>query len=108
MAETSGCVRIPMANPATAAWDVPISSTDQSKLLNGFCPQDMDDKWGLRADGPDAQGNFILRIYRSWTGDEHMALGVQQTKISQIQWIQREGYGENDTKYFAKAICRSL
>ncbi|BDD56252.1 hypothetical protein MPDQ_001603 [Monascus purpureus] len=108
MTETSGPDHIPMANPATAAWDVPISSTDHSKLLKGFWPQDMDDKWELRADGPDAQGNYMLRMYRSWTGREQVALTVQQTKISRIQWIQRDEFGENDAKDFAKAICRGL
>ncbi|KAJ5601869.1 hypothetical protein N7510_011403 [Penicillium lagena] len=108
MAETFRRDLTPMANPATAAWDVPISSPDHSKLLKGFSPQDMDARWGLQADAPDAQGNSILRIYRSWTGDEQMALTVQQTKISQIQWIQREDFGENDAKDFVKRMCRSL
>lgn len=108
MAETSGRNHIPMANPATAAWDVPISSADRSKLLKGFSPQDMDDKWELRADGLDAQGNYMLRMYRSWTGHEKVALTVQQTKISRVHWIQREDFGENDVKDFVKAICRGL
>ncbi|CAL5874006.1 uncharacterized protein PFLUO_LOCUS8291 [Penicillium psychrofluorescens] len=49
-----------MANPATAAGDVLISSTDNSKLLKGLWPQDMGDKCELRVGGPDAQGNSVL------------------------------------------------
>jgi hypothetical protein len=102
--------KIPMTNPSTAPWNVPISSTDYSKLLNGFRPQDMDDKWYLHADEPDAQGNFILHIDRSWTGHEQMALIVQPTRISEIQWVLlREAYGdESDVKKFAKSMCRGF
>lgn len=105
---SSGPTRIPMANPVTAAWEVPISSTDHSKLLKGFSPRDMDDRWYLHADAPDAQGNAVLRMCRSWTGHEQIALTVQQTKISQIQWNKQEGVEEKDAKDLAKGLCKGL
>lgn len=105
---SSGPKLFPMANPVTATWEVPISSTDRSKLLEGFSPQDMDDKWYLHADGPDAQGNSVLRMYRSWTGHEQIALTVQQTKISQIQWNKQEDVEEKDAKNLANNLCKIL
>lgn len=100
--------RIPMENPATAAWEVPISEADHSKLLKGFWPRDMDDKWHLHADNPDTEGNSVLRMYRSWTGAEQIALTVQQTKITQIQWNQQGEVGEKEAKDLAKALCQGL
>lgn len=96
----------PMANPGTGTWEVPMSSTDRSKLTKGFSPEDMDDKWVLHAEAPDAEGHFVLRMCRSWTGDEQIALTVQQTKITQIQWEKRDDFGEEDAKDLAKGLCK--
>lgn len=107
-ADSSGPQRIPMADPVSAAWEVPISGADYGRLLGGFSPQDMDDRWCLRADGPDAQGRSVLRMYRSWTGHEQIALTVQETGISQIRWNRQEGVEEKDAKDLAKALCQGL
>ncbi|PSR88543.1 hypothetical protein BD289DRAFT_432031 [Coniella lustricola] len=45
----------PMQYPRTASWNVPISSTDRAKMLHGFWPLDMDDKWVVFAE-VQAQG----------------------------------------------------
>jgi hypothetical protein len=49
-------------------WDHAIPHGELPKLLNGFIPQEMEDKWFVYADGPDAHGNAALHFYRSWTG----------------------------------------
>ncbi|KAF4896566.1 hypothetical protein CGCF415_v005694 [Colletotrichum fructicola] len=36
----------------------------------------MEDRWALRADGPDEKGNIVFHAYRSWTGNEIIRLQV--------------------------------
>lgn len=96
----------PMENPVTTPWEVSISDTTYKKLSKGFLPEDMDDKWALYADAPDAEGNFVLHMCRSWTGDEQVALTVQQSKITQFQWIKKDESEENDAKLLAKNLCK--
>ncbi|KAL2846857.1 hypothetical protein BJY01DRAFT_213091 [Aspergillus pseudoustus] len=58
----------PFVTPVTSPWDLDIPESEIPKLLNGFRPQDMDDKWFVYADGPDAAGDASLHLFRSWTG----------------------------------------
>lgn len=95
-----------MTDPVTTAWDIDISETNHSKLSKGFSPEDMDDKWALYADAPDAEGRFVLHMCRSWTGDEQVALTVTQSKITQIQWIKKDEFTEEDAKLLAKNLCK--
>lgn len=96
----------PMADPVTSPWEINISETDRNKLSKGFLPEDMDDKWVLYADAPDTDGKFVLHMCRSWTGDEQVALTVKQSKITQIQWIKKQGEEEEDAKLLAKNLCK--
>lgn len=103
---TSSFKYTPMENPVTTPWEVAISGTNYEKLSKGFLPEDMDDKWALYADTPDAEGNFMLHMCRSWTGDEQVALKVQRSKVTQIQWIKKDEDGESDAKLLAKNLCK--
>ena len=47
---------VPFNSPKRSAWVVPIPS-DQLKLLNGFRPSAMEDKWFVYANRPDAEGH---------------------------------------------------
>lgn len=38
------------------------------KLLDGFQPRDMDDKWFVYSDGPDEENIVRVNFFRSWTG----------------------------------------
>jgi len=110
----------PLENPATAQWDLPINHTDYTKLLKGFQPQDMDDKWLCLTDEPDAQGNTTVHAYRSWTGQEMISLAVvagkpneieaksnEWGKITTISWRERPGeITEEEAKGWAVGICR--
>ncbi|KAM7194171.1 hypothetical protein V8F20_008091 [Naviculisporaceae sp. PSN 640] len=68
----------PFQKPATAPWDKPIPRgvTMLTKLLHGFCPETMEDRWFVYADydetDADENANDALlvriHIYRSWTG----------------------------------------
>jgi hypothetical protein len=59
---------LPFQKPVTSIWDQVIPRNDLPKLLNGFVPTAMEDKWFVYAEGPDAQGNALLHMHRSWTG----------------------------------------
>ena len=66
----------PLQDPATAPWDVPLGRADLEKLIIGFCPQEMEHKWLCCSDDPDGQGNIVVHMYRSWTGQEQFTLQV--------------------------------
>lgn len=115
-----------MKNPATAIWNLGISSSEAAKLLQGFQPAAMEDRWMCRADGPDVHGNIVVHIYRSWTGQEHFRIkatapvsdgtitedrGGHGAKITEITWEQGDGpiqATEEDAKNLAIAVCRGV
>jgi hypothetical protein len=59
------------------AWSVPIAADKLVRLLNGFYPNAMEDKWFIYADGPDVDGDIALHMHRSWTGDEKIKLDIR-------------------------------
>ncbi|KAL0769247.1 hypothetical protein CaCOL14_008555 [Colletotrichum acutatum] len=72
----------PIGNPATATWHLCISGTDAAKLLLGYQPTSMDDRWMSRSDGPDAQGTMVVHVYRSWTGHEQFQIRASTRAVS--------------------------
>lgn len=50
----------PFSKPIVSPWEATISQNDIPKLLNGFKPADMDDKWIVYADGPDEKGDAVV------------------------------------------------
>jgi hypothetical protein len=75
----------PIQVPATAEWGLAINRSDYEKLLEGFRPRDMDDKWLCITDKPDAQGNATVHWYRSWTDTEHFAINVESCNSSEAE-----------------------
>ncbi|KAJ4296177.1 hypothetical protein N0V90_006221 [Kalmusia sp. IMI 367209] len=66
----------PIAHLASASWAFSITHADYKKLLKGFHPRDMDDKWLCLTDKPDALGNTVVHAYRSWTAHEQVSLTI--------------------------------
>ncbi|RGP80050.1 ATP-dependent dna helicase [Fusarium longipes] len=64
----------PIQVPLSAKWDIRVPGPEMIKLIYGFCPRDMDDRWVCYTDGPDKEGNIRVRICRSWTRMERVAL----------------------------------
>ncbi|KAF9697063.1 hypothetical protein EKO04_004552 [Ascochyta lentis] len=89
-------------------------------MLKGFTPLDMDDKLMILPDTPDAQGNTVVHIYRSWGCQEYISLGIKagnpkETKtkdwatIVRISWNDHFGgmeSGEEEVKEFVFPLCR--
>jgi hypothetical protein len=118
-----------MKNPTTAAWNIPISRNDIEKLLRGFKPAAMEDRWMCHADVPDVHGNFVVHIYRSWTGDEVLRMNIVsavqpdrdqvsedtkacQATITDVTWDRGEEGSflatESGAKDLATGICQGV
>lgn len=108
----------PLKNPATAQWGRTLTHSDYNKMLKGFMPQDMDDKWMVITDTPDAQGNTVVHICRSWTSQEHFSLTVAAgnsnetgakdwATIVKISWNEQSG-GVQITEEEAKESAVNL
>lgn len=111
-----------MKNPESLPCDLKASGSNFTKLLRGFQPSDMDDRWMCRSDGPDAHGNVVVHFYRSWTGRESFQLKAtvaapddgsaqdQVARITELVWDKEStaaGSAE-EAKVQAFAVCRAV
>ncbi|RYO88117.1 hypothetical protein DL764_008768 [Monosporascus ibericus] len=115
-----------MRNPVTALWNLGVSRNDFDKLLQGFQPAVMEDRWMCRADAPDARGDIVVHVHRSWTGDEQLRIKVtapapggaasahpngRPATITDITWDKGNGSflaTEEEAKDLATAVCRGV
>jgi hypothetical protein len=107
--------------PITAQWEVSVPRSELTKLLNGFQPREMEDKWFVYADGPDAEGTVVVHMHRSWTGYENFRLLLhvpldaegnleeEDSNILELTWETDEtryrGGGEAEAKEIAEGVC---
>ncbi|KAF2639442.1 hypothetical protein P280DRAFT_470117 [Massarina eburnea CBS 473.64] len=113
---------LPLENPVTAEWGRTITHNDYNKMLKGFMPQDMDEKWMIATDTPGAQGNTVVHICRSWTSKEQYALTISAGnpndtdakdwgKIVKISWNDKfmgMFISEEEAKKEAVGFCKWL
>jgi hypothetical protein len=116
----------PLENSATAPWGRKITHSDYTKMLGGFMPEMMEQRWMAEADTPDAQGNTIVQFLRSWTsrqmclltieaGDSNKTEDKNWATIVDISW-DKSGWGrcwgpdttEEEAKRSALLFCRQL
>jgi hypothetical protein len=69
-----------LKDPATAPWGLTFTFDAYNKMLRGFVPTSMDIKWEIVTDTPDAHGNTVVHLYRSWTRRERPRTGVQSPR----------------------------
>lgn len=108
----------PIKDPQSAPWSLDISSSDVSKLLRGFQPEEMEQRWTCETDGPDSQGEIVVHFCRSWTGDEQYRIkaksetgGDKGAKVVEITWNKGNEYTGEDENQAKKAVvnlCRGL
>ncbi|KAI9866166.1 MAG: hypothetical protein M1813_001727 [Trichoglossum hirsutum] len=107
--------------PMHSVWHLPVPPFQLGKLLNGFYPLEMEDKWYIYADGPDSSGRAMLHMHRSWTGQKNIELEIQTTgdeeeeaeawsaKIVAVSWETDEELvkcpSEEMAKYEALEAC---
>lgn len=110
--------------PVTAQWDRKITYDDYTKMLQGFQPQSMDDKWLIFTDTPeDADGNIVVHAYWGRYNKEEYAITVvagdfgktdvkDWATIVKIAWKVEQWDGtlrsEDDAKESAVSFCRVL
>lgn len=63
--------------PKSMPWQARLSGPDLTKLLKGFQPSDMDQKWIIASSGPDNKGMIDVHLCRSWTGIEIYTVRVR-------------------------------
>lgn len=116
-------LKTPIQKPRSTTWGASISPTDIPVVLNGFRPEEMEDKWFIYADGPDSQGKAVVHMHRSWTGYEvvelklALALGEdggfkeEDARVTDITWETEESIyagptdKEEEMKGIAAEIC---
>jgi hypothetical protein len=113
---------VPIAQRATAPWDVPLDYTDYNKLMKGFRPESMDDKWVCYTDKPNTERNAVIHMCRSWTGQEQVSLTIavgnfnetkadDWAKITEISWdkgAQKQLVTEEAAKELATNLYKGL
>lgn len=63
--------------PKSMPWQARLSGEDMTKLLKGFSPSEMEQKWVIAASGPDNKGIINVHLCRSWTGIEIYTVRVR-------------------------------
>ena len=73
---------------------------DLERLLLGFSPREMEDKWVVYAEGPDwderdGEGRVIVKFHRSWTGSliAEMEVRVRRGEKGRERWRGKGGKG---------------
>ena len=108
--------------PMTAVWDPLVPYSELPKLLLGFKPRAMEDKWFVYTDGPDAQGNSVIHMHRSWTGykniearflvkkDDDGNVMEEDAYFTEIMWessnAKVQGLTEDTAKERAKEVFK--
>ncbi|KAL5591720.1 hypothetical protein FOVSG1_010609 [Fusarium oxysporum f. sp. vasinfectum] len=109
--------------PSSAEWRIRLSGPNMINLMNGHRPQDMDDKWMCMTTGPAEQGLIRVRMCRSWSDREIIALigrvgsddeaiiAKEGGEILAIMWPTPEEdeydpFDEESAKKFAIGFCR--
>ncbi|KAI1170768.1 hypothetical protein F4777DRAFT_567898 [Nemania sp. FL0916] len=59
---------ISFETPKASPWVVPLPAGAVRKLLLGFQPSSMDDRYFVYTDGPNSDGEIVVHVHRSWTG----------------------------------------
>jgi hypothetical protein len=99
----------------TVPWDVFLTPEQVYKLVMGFSPEQMEDKWFVYSEGPDNSGKLKVHFHRSWTGMKIAELfvvidlkGEGAGKIVGIKWNgsdQTNGMNEEEAKYMISTTC---
>ncbi|KAK2767967.1 hypothetical protein CKAH01_04535 [Colletotrichum kahawae] len=125
----------PIQYPQTAKWNVALSDKDANKILKGYSPECMEDRWVIRAEGPDPMGNIVCRVYRCHIEWLHLLVVAprfgsrrnlstvegkverkeenQDARVTEITWETRGPNGsirvsETDAKTQAFEMCKYL
>jgi hypothetical protein len=63
-----------MENPAIALLSLTISDTEYMKLIAGFKPANVNDRWAISAVDSDDERTTTIALAQSSTGEKHYCL----------------------------------
>ncbi|KAE9370633.1 hypothetical protein N431DRAFT_379201 [Stipitochalara longipes BDJ] len=92
----------PFTSAQTSPWDIPLTSTQLTALVNGFNPREMEDKWFVCSEGEVSEGKIVnVGFYRSWTGRKiwmlEIVVGKEGGRVRALVWEgNEEVVGEQD------------
>ncbi|EPE28478.1 hypothetical protein GLAREA_09599 [Glarea lozoyensis ATCC 20868] len=106
-----------MQKPATAPWNLPLSTSDLQKLKAGFIPEDQDDKWYFYTSPTATEQLITVHIVRNMMNVEMFVLEVTASEssggdiisaeIKSITWETSRGcLSEEEAKYEAVMLVR--
>lgn len=121
----------PFKSPVSIPWRVPLPTTQVvAKLLHGYQPLGMEDKWFVYADGPvvTLSGRVVATVnfHRSWTGDKVASVDLALGEVEAGQWtgevvglvyeerqaaVEEEEDGEGAeamAKFIVAEVCRHV
>ncbi|SPN99919.1 uncharacterized protein DNG_02771 [Cephalotrichum gorgonifer] len=110
----------PFSKPLTVPWEGHIPAADLPLVLNGFAAREMEDKWNVYTDGPDAQGNIVVGMYRSWTGHKNVEVKIavaltddgelagEDARVTDITWEGDTAILGVPTEEFAKEMAEGV
>lgn len=104
-----------MEKPTTAAWGLPISANDYSKLKSGFTPRSQDDKWRVFAE-PSEPPNTTIKINRAIYNIEFFVLHIVEkqaptdgsAEIVSFTWEASEEKGAMTEEWAKELVVRLL
>lgn len=104
-----------MEKPTTAAWGLPISANDCSKLKSGFKPRDQDDKWRVFVSSSEPP-NTTIKINRAIFNIEFFVLYILEkqaptdssAEIVSITWETSEEKGAMTEEWAKELVVRLL
>ncbi|KAL2674167.1 hypothetical protein Neosp_012614 [[Neocosmospora] mangrovei] len=99
--------------PKSMPWQARLSGADMTKLLKGFSPSDMDQKWVIAASGPDSRGIIDVHLCRSWTRIEIYTVRVRVLAGEDGKPGDAEKYGGEvfeivEVEDMAVGLCRGF
>ena len=78
-------------------WNVYLPPLHAHSLYLGYVPRDMDDKWFIYSQGPDALGKLKVHFHRSWTGvkivEVFVVIDVKGSGAGKIVGVKWDGSG---------------
>lgn len=66
-------------DPCRVPWNIELGFYELARLIHGYTPKIMEDKWFIYTEGPDSSGAAKTYFLRSWTGAKEAELDVQVT-----------------------------
>jgi hypothetical protein len=67
-----------MRSPKTIRWNVPISKADFERLMQGFSPSCMEERWVIKSKHLPMENIHRVRFARSWTRNPYHELFVSE------------------------------